>query len=101
MLGQHAGDMGMVMLDANFLGNVCVEGVFCCQVVGMQVIGNRLGINIEDALEMFNSFAVRGQCFQVLQVANVMADKGLSSLAQTEGILEMSATGHQWHGKIE
>ena len=62
--------MGVVMLDADFLRNVCIEGVFCGQVFGVQVVGDGLWIDIEEALVMFNALAERGQGLQILQVSD-------------------------------
>src|SRR5690242_17913257 len=93
--------MCMVVLDTNFVWDVRVKSIFCCQVFGMQVVGDCFWINIEEALEVLDAVTEGGQRLQVLQVANMMADKSLSSLAQTEGILEVSAAGQQWHRYIE
>src|SRR5436309_1958368 len=76
MLSYHTSNMRMVMLDANFPGDVRVERVFCRQILRVQVVGNRLRINIEEALEMLNALTERGERLQVLQVADMMADKG-------------------------
>ena len=66
MFGQHTGNMSMMMLDADFLRDVCVKSVFCRQIFGMQVIGDGLRIDIEKALKVLNAFAKRGQRFQIL-----------------------------------
>src|SRR5260370_21303799 len=47
MLGQYTSNMGVVMLDSNFLWNDCVEGVFRRQVFGMYIITDSLRIDIE------------------------------------------------------
>ena len=96
MFSQHTGDMGVVMLDADFLRNVCIQGVFCGQVFGVQVVGDGLWIDIEEALVMFNALAERGQGLQILQVSDMMADKGLSPLAYAKGVFEMTTAGQEW-----
>src|SRR5260370_18306945 len=93
--------MRMVMLNANFLWDIRVESIFCCQVFRMQIVGDRLGVNIKQALKVLNSLAKGGQRFQVLQVANMVADKSLSPLAQAKGVLEMPAAGQEGHGEIK
>ena len=61
MFGQHAGNVGMVVLDANFPRDIHVEGVFCREVFGMQIVGDRFGVDIEEALEVLNALAEGGQ----------------------------------------
>src|SRR5579859_1770289 len=58
---QYTDDMSVVMLDTDFLRNVCIEGVFCRQVFRVQIVGDGLWINVEEALVMFNALAERGQ----------------------------------------
>src|SRR5215470_4991089 len=101
MLGQYTGNMGMVVLDTDFLRDVCVESVFCCRVFRVQIVGNRLWIDIKEALEVLGPLTERGQCLQIFKVTDMVADKGLSSLAQAKGILEMPATGQERHREIE
>src|SRR5438874_490811 len=93
--------MRMMMLNTNFLWEIGVESIFCCQVFRMQIVGDRLGVNIKQALKVLNPLAKRGQRLQILQVAYMMADKSLSSLAQAKGVLEMPATGQEGHGEIK
>ena len=66
MLSQHAGNMGMMMLDTDFLRDIQVESVFCRQVFGVQIVGNRLRVDIKEALEVLNPLTERGKCFQIL-----------------------------------
>src|SRR5579875_4168543 len=47
MFRQYAGNMGGMMLHANFLRNGGIEGIFRRQVFGMQVIGDCLRVDIE------------------------------------------------------
>src|ERR1700736_3924877 len=93
--------MGMAVLHSNFLWQFHIKSIFCRQVFRVQIIGNRLRVDIEETLKMLDSLAEGGQRLQVLQVANVMADKSLPSLAQAKGVLKMTAAGQQWHGEIE
>ena len=61
----------------------------------MQVVGNGLWIDIEEALVMFDALAERGQGLQVLQVSDMMADKGLPPLGYAKGVFEMTAAGQE------
>src|SRR2546421_4780174 len=93
--------MRMMMLNTNFLWKIGVESIFCCKVFGMQIVGDRLGVNIKQALKVRNALAKGGQRLQILQVAGMMADKSLPSLAQAKSVLKMSATGQEGHGEIK
>src|SRR5438046_9136487 len=98
--------MRMVMLNTNFLWDIHptslpIESIFCCQVFRMQIVSDRLGVNIKQALKVLNALTKGGQRLQVLQVANMVADKSLSPLAQAKGVLEMHATGQEGHGEIK
>src|SRR5437763_15442929 len=97
--------MRMVMLDTNFLWDIHpsslpIESIFCCQVFRMQIVGDRLGVDIKQGLKVPNPRAKGSQRRQVLQVADMVADKSLSPLAQAKGVLEMPATGQEGHGEI-
>ena len=80
VLGQHAGDVGVVVLHADLAPDVQIERVFGRQVVRVQVVGDRLGLDVEQALEVLDPFAERGQRLQVFQVADVVADERLPPL---------------------
>jgi len=48
-------------------------------------------MDIEKTLEMLNSFTKRGKCLQILQVTDMLTDKGLPSLAKAKRVLEVCA----------
>src|SRR5437763_14009098 len=86
------------MLNGNFLWDIHlssfpIESIFCCQVRRMQIVGGRLGVNIKQALTVLYPLATRSQRLQVLKVANMVADKSLSSFAEAKRVLEMPAAG--------
>src|SRR6266702_7760281 len=67
----------------------------------MQIISNRFGIDIKEVLEVFDPLPERYQRFQVLQVANVMTEKGLLPFSQAEGVLEVRAARQHRYGKLQ
>jgi len=93
MLGHDTGYVSMMVLHANFLRDVRVKCVFRCQVLRVQVVDDRLRRDIKETLEVLNRLAERDERLQVLQVADMMADKGLPSLAQAGGVLQMGSAG--------
>src|ERR1700694_1223095 len=98
--------MRMVMLDTNFLWDIHpsslpIESIFCCQVFRMQIVGDRLGVNIKQALKVLYPLTKRSQRLQVLQVANMVADNSLSPLAQATGVIDMPAAGQEGLGEIK
>src|ERR1700736_968911 len=95
MLGQHTGNVSMMMLHTDFLWNVSIKGIFCCQVFGMQIMSDSLRVDIEETLIVFNALTQRGQGLQILQITNVMTDKRLASLAQAKGVLQMTTAGKE------
>ena len=101
LFSQHTGDMGVVMLYANFLRDMQVERVFRCQVFRMQIVCHRFGMDIEEDLEVLDSLAERGQRLEVLQVTYMVAYKGLSPLAQAKRVLEVPPAGQKRRREIE
>src|ERR1041384_7409227 len=91
MLCQHACNMCVMMLHPDLLHNVRVERICCCQVIGMQVIGNGFRGDVKKSLIMSNSLLEREQRFQVFQITDMLADKCLLLFPQTKGIFEMCA----------
>ena len=57
----------------------------------MQVVGDDLGLDVEEALEVLDPLAIGGQRLEVLQVADVVADPGPLSLREAEGALQLGA----------
>src|SRR5213080_1054194 len=86
IFSQYTGNMCMMMLNTNFLLDVHVKSIFCCQVFGIEIICNHFRMDVEKALEMLNSFTKRCERLQILQVTYVVADKGLPPLAQAKRV---------------
>ncbi len=56
------------------------------QVIRVQVAGNSLGLNAEQALEMADAFFEGAQGFIIFQIADMVAEKGIVLAGQAEGV---------------
>src|SRR4051794_34300083 len=83
--------VGMMVLDPDFVWDVEVEGVFGGEVFGVEVVGDGLGVDVEQALVVLDALAEGGEGFEVLQVADVVADECLAAFAEGEGFFKVTA----------
>src|SRR5208283_3716690 len=63
------------------------------EVVGMEVIGDDLRPDLENPLQMFDSFVEKTITFRVLQISDVLAQEGVLSFGEADGVLEFAADG--------
>ena len=94
----HAGcDMGMVVLDPDQRDLIFIRcQIFCKagrQVIGVQVAGYQRRFKPEQAAETADRFGIEFQCFEIFQVADVLAHNGLLSFANTKTVHQFGTGG--------
>ena len=78
--------MGVMMLNANSWNIRNGEGILSGEVIGMKIIGNRLRSNVKESLEVLDSFFERREGLQILEVSDMVAQKGVLTTGQAERI---------------
>ena len=81
VLGQARRQVRVVVLDPDQLDAVEIERVFGRQVLGVQVVGDDLGLDREQRSEVLDPLGERAERLVVLEVADVVADPGPTSRA--------------------
>ena len=93
VLGEARGEVRVVVLDADQLQAVALERVGGRRVVGVEVVGDDLGRDREQPLEVLDPLPVGEQRRVVLEVADVVADPGAAPAGEAERGLELRAAG--------
>jgi hypothetical protein len=82
-----------MVLDADFSPEGQLEGEFCGQVFGVQIIGHDLRLNAKELpIEIKGSLEVV-QRFEVLQIADVLADEGVLVPGQAKSVFQLGPAG--------
>src|SRR5690349_24953025 len=66
----------------------------------MQVVSDHFGRDREEALEVVDALTERCQGLQILQIADVMADKRLSSFTKAECVFKLTTASQDWYGQF-
>ena len=82
-----------MVLHADELDALALERVGGREVVGVQVVRDDLGRDVEEPLEVRDALAEGAQRLGVAQVADVVPDPGARALGQAERALELGAAG--------
>ena len=96
VVGHAGGHMGMVMLhlqqrDALLLCPILrIAGR---EIIRMQVAGQRAGPDVKEPLKMADLLFIVFQGLEILQVADVLAQEGVSALAEAEAGLLLGPAG--------
>src|SRR5207342_2028870 len=98
VVGQAGGDVRVVVLDA-FGGQVQLERVLGGQVLRVQVVRHDLRVDVEQPAEVLDALGERAQRLGVLQVPDVLRDKGVAPPGQAERVLQLGSAGQ--HGPRE
>src|SRR5581483_3186540 len=93
ILRHAARDVSMVMLNADFIHSLTAERPASREVIGMQVIGDATGRDFKDALEVRNHFVEEPVSFQVFEVADVLAQEGVTALREADRVFHFAAHG--------
>ena len=92
MLGEAGGRVGVMVLDADELG-VLLERPFRREVLGVEVVGDRLGDDVEHR-EVELEVGPEGAVGELgVEVAEVRREKRLAAAGDAEGALELGADG--------
>src|SRR5690349_1522783 len=89
MLSHASRDMSMVMLYAdgrNILTPGALQNIARRKIVRMQIIGDRFRSYPEQLLEMFHTLFKGSQCFVIFHVANMVAQKCIIPVCDTESV---------------
>ena len=89
VLRQARRQMRVVVLDRDGFDALARERVTGRQVVGMEVVGDDLGLDREQSPEMVDPAAIGLERLEVLQVSHVGTDPRAGALGDAEGVLEL------------
>ena len=95
VLGETCGEVGVVVLDADELDALALEGVLRGQVLRVEVVHDDLGLDGEEAPEVLDALGEGAQRLVVLEVADVVADPGARAARQAERVLQLGAAGQE------
>ena len=91
VVGQAGGDVRVVVLDGDPLDAVQLERVLGRQVLRMEVVRDDLGGDVEQPAEVRDALGEGAQGLEILQVADVLREKGVAPAHQAEGVLQLAA----------
>src|ERR1017187_5020153 len=93
ILRHTTGNVCVVVLHANQLRSALFERPSGGEVVGMEVVGDDLRSNLENPLQMLDSFVEKAIAFCVLQISDVLAQESVLSFGEADGVLEFASDG--------
>src|SRR5450759_3707327 len=93
ILRHTTGDVGVVVLHANQLRPTLLQRPLGGEVVGMKIVGDDLRLDFEDQLQMLDRFVEKTITFDVFQISDVLAQEGLISFGEADGVLEFASDG--------
>ncbi len=101
MIFGHAGsDMRVVMLYANQLHGFARQRPFGGKVIGMEIVGNHLGLNFQDALQVLDGFLEEVMALKIFQIADVLAEKSFAAARDADSVLQFCANGQNGWGFV-
>ncbi len=89
----------MVVLHADELDTLEIDGVLRRQVVGVQVVGDHLGVDAEEPAVVLDALGEGPHGLVVLEIADVVADERAVVLGQTERVLQLGPAGEHRPGQ--
>jgi len=95
VLYEARGDVSVMMLHGDLLILRQREGVLGGQILGVQVVADHLRLEAEQLLVHRDAGFVVLQRLQVLQIADMLAEKGVGVAREAEGVLELGAAGER------
>jgi len=99
VVDQAGGHVGVVVLHALQLDPVQLQGVLGRQVLGVQVVGDHLRLDREQAPEVPDPLGEGAVGLVVLEVADVVGEERVGPLGQAEGVLELGPAGQHVAGE--
>src|SRR5271157_1436851 len=68
------------------------------KVIRMQIVSNGQGGDLQNALQVFDGLFEEAVAFCVLEVPDMLREKGMAALGQADGVLQFAADGeYRWH----
>ena len=101
--------MGMMMLNPYLSGSRLVNCVLGAEIIRVEIIGDHLGIDFKNRLQVIDGPFKGLEGLQVLQISHVLAEKGILVLPQTDGAGEKRPARQgrsdgpiegDWHGDV-
>src|SRR5215469_10234879 len=95
--------MSMVMLNAD-LRQRMIQSPAGTEIVRMEIVPEDLGIGAIDPREIAERFLEKSVRFEVLKIANVLAENGVMALGETEGVFQFGADAQcflEFHAEID
>ena len=94
MFGADRGDMGVMMANcdgrnAELFGQA--QGEMGRREIGMQVVGDQLGPDIEDGQQMLDRFLKKADGRRIVEAADVLREEGFAALHDADRVLQVAA----------
>jgi len=96
MLGHAAGDVGVVMLDADAAEVFELERELRAEVAGVQVVCDRGGRDVEESGHALQSFFEEAKGLEVFEVTEMLAGDGEAGAGEAEGVFLLRAAGEDF-----
>src|SRR5579871_2954175 len=93
VLGHAACNMGMMVLDADLLESFELQRQFRAEVAGVQIVRDYSRRDAEEPLHMLQGFPEENQSFQILQIADVLAQNRVVVFSKAERVLQLASAG--------
>src|SRR6185437_14838074 len=93
MVFRHAaGNVRVMVLHADQRHDVSfLQGPLCREVIRMEVVSNSFGRDLQHFFKVMNGLFKELVALEILQIANVLAKKGVLALAKANRVLEFAA----------
>jgi len=96
MFGHAAGDVGVVMLDADAAEIVEFERELGAEIAGVQIVRDGSGRGVKETRHALEGFLEEAEGFEVLEVAEMLAGDGESCAGEAEGVFLLRTTGQNF-----
>ena len=93
ILCHAASDVCVMMLHRNLSLDRGGERHACAPVAGMQIVGNAFGGSLEEVLRLFERFFEELHGLVVFEVADMLAQDGVSVTGQAESVFQLCPDG--------
>lgn len=85
--------MGVVVLNRDTGDALKRERILRREVSRMKIVSDHPGLNIKEVAEVFDAAYERPVRSLIVEIADVMAEKGLVAVGQAEDVLHLAAAG--------
>ena len=88
----------MVMLNRNAESARSVriaERVLCAEIVRVEIVSDDLGLDAEEAREVFNALLESGEGLNIFQIANVLAEESVAVAGEADCVFQFATHGEK------